>query len=347
MKTIGIPRGLFYYYYYPLWKTFFSFLGFSVVTSSATNRRIMDAGILTAVDEACLPVKVYFGHVRELCRDGVDYLFVPRLVSIEPRSYICPKLMGVPDMLKAQVPDLRLLLEPKIDMSKRERDIVTAIREMEKVLGCKPGQAEAAYHAGQKEQRRFNDLTRRGYLFEEALKIWETGSLPLENETTDSEQEGVKLRIGVLGHGYSLYDKVISLDILGRLRKIGVEIVTLEMLARQEVEACAATLPKRMFWTLGRKLIGAALKMENDETIDGIVYLACFGCGPDSLVGQIIERRVKKTPFMLLTVDEHTGQAGMITRLEAFCDMLQRRKKRREGYLPPHGQSLGIGQISL
>lgn len=77
--------------------------------------------------------------------------------------------------------------------------------------------------------------------------------------------------------------------------------------------------------------------MDSDETIDGIIYLACFGCGPDSLVGQIIQRRVRKTPFMLVTVDEHTGEAGLVTRLEAFCDMIWRRKQVNESHLSPHG----------
>ncbi|NSW82314.1 MAG: hypothetical protein HPY90_03420 [Syntrophothermus sp.] len=337
MQTVGIPRGLFYYYYFPLWKTFFLSLGYRVVTSPATNRRVMDEGILTAVDEACLPVKVYFGHVRELCRKEVDYLFVPRLVSVEPRSYICPKLMGIPDMLKAQVPDLPLLIEPKIDMSKRERDILVSIYQVGKLLNCKPKQVEAAYRAGQEEQRRFNRLTRQGYSPDEALQAWETGDIVGKNND-DAESAGrEKLRIGVLGHGYSLYDKVISLNVLNRLKSMKVEIVTLEMLPGQEIEAHAATLPKRMFWTLGRKLIGGALKMDSDETIDGIIYLACFGCGPDSLVGQIIQRRVRKTPFMLVTVDEHTGEAGLVTRLEAFCDMIWRRKQVNESHLSPHG----------
>jgi len=57
------------------------------------------------------------------------------------------------------------------------------------------------------------------------------------------------------------------------------------------------------------------------EDIDGIIYLMSFGCGVDSFVCDLIERRVRKTkdvPFIILTLDEHSGQAGMDTRLEAF-----------------------------
>lgn len=44
------------------------------------------------------------------------------------------------------------------------------------------------------------------------------------------------------------------------------------------------------------------------------------------MIGEMISRKVYRKPFMMLTIDEHTGEAGLVTRLEAFCDMLQRKK---------------------
>ena len=88
MKRVGIPHGLFYYYYYPLWKTFFTDLGAHVISSSESNRLTLDQGIKLAVDETCLPIKVYFGHVQELCEEYLDYLFIPRLVSVELKLYM-------------------------------------------------------------------------------------------------------------------------------------------------------------------------------------------------------------------------------------------------------------------
>src|SRR5665647_2305774 len=118
---VGIPRGLFYYYYYPLWKTFFQDLGAEVVTSAWTNRQTVEKGIESAVDENCFPIKVYYGHVRELCHQELDYIFIPRLVSVEPRSYICPKFMGLPDMIKAVLPELPPVIDITVDVSKTDR----------------------------------------------------------------------------------------------------------------------------------------------------------------------------------------------------------------------------------
>ena len=63
--------------------------------------------------------------------------------------------------------------------------------------------------------------------------------------------------------------------------------------------------------------------------IDGIVTLNAFGCGPDSLMIERITRKAKDSgkPILSLTIDEHTGEAGFITRLEAFIDMLYRKKR--------------------
>jgi predicted nucleotide-binding protein (sugar kinase/HSP70/actin superfamily) len=59
-----------------------------------------------------------------------------------------------------------------------------------------------------------------------------------------------------------------------------------------------------------------------------MIFLASFGCGLDSMVGDLLERfsfRSNRKPFMFLTIDEHSGEAGLITRLEAFMDLIEGR----------------------
>jgi predicted nucleotide-binding protein (sugar kinase/HSP70/actin superfamily) len=78
--------------------------------------------------------------------------------------------------------------------------------------------------------------------------------------------------------------------------------------------------------------------MEKKPEIDGIIYVACFACGPDSFIGEIIERKIENKPYMLLVIDEHTGEGGLNTRLEAFCDMLRRKRRQKiEDNLPAYG----------
>jgi len=98
---VGIPRALFYYQYYPLWKTFFEELDAQVVLSEHTTAKILDEGI-----KSCVPSlfarKIFYGHVMNI-KDKVDYLFIPRFTSISKKEYICPKFGGLPDMIRNSI----------------------------------------------------------------------------------------------------------------------------------------------------------------------------------------------------------------------------------------------------
>ena len=114
---IGIPRALFYYQYFPFWKTLFEVLRFEVVLSPPTNKEILEQGTKLCVDDACLPIKVYHGHIAVL-KDKVDMIFVPRVISIEPRKYICPKFLGLPDMIRNSIPDISRVLDTELNLYK-------------------------------------------------------------------------------------------------------------------------------------------------------------------------------------------------------------------------------------
>jgi len=333
---VGIPQGLFYHYYYPLWKTFFEDLGVEVVKSGRTNRRILEQGIQAAVDETCLPIKVYYGHVGELCRQKVDYIFVPRLVSVEPKSYICPKFMGIPDMLRASFKELPPLIDLIIDVSRTYDFLDKDIIKVGKLFSGSKKAISQAYEHGVRELASCRKLCADGLNISEAIDRWEGDKVSVNRD--------YDLTLGVLGHGYSLYDSMISMNLINRLRDMGCRVQVPENMDNSEIEAQAALLPKRVFWTLGRKMMGCALHMQNNPAIDGIIYMACFGCGPDSIIGELIERKVKDKPFMMITIDEHTGEAGLVTRLEAFCDMLRRRRSRDAYNLSPYGQHAYSGQ---
>ena len=65
--------------------------------------------------------------------------------------------------------------------------------------------------------------------------------------------------------------------------------------------------------------------------VDGLIYITAFGCGTDSLTAELVERTVRRRsgiPQLILNIDEHTGQAGVVTRLEAFVDMARWRRGR-------------------
>ena len=308
-KTVGIPRALYYHYYYPLWQKYLSNLGFQTIVSSPTSKQTIDWGVSLAVEGTCLPVKVYYGHVCELVEKGVDYLFIPQIISVSKREYICPKFMGLPDMVKASISKQVKLLSPTIDGRKSERQITKTYIQF--------GLQFAPWH---KVLRAYGEATKVQREYEERLK-----------RECSLEKDMARLTVGVLGHSYLLYDKTISMNLLERLTAAKIRVVTPEQFKPNLVNEHANRLPKRMFWTSGRKILGTLnylLDRRNVEQIDGVISLAAFGCGTDSLTSELVAQIARKQnlPYLLLNLDEHTGEAGLVTRIEAYLDMLERRK---------------------
>lgn len=321
---IGIPRALLYYYYYPLWKGFFNALGLEVVVSAKTTKPILNNGVKLSVDDACMPVKLFFGHVLDL-KDKADYLFIPRMVSVERKAYICPKFLGLPDMIRYNVPDLPPIIDVSVNMSRNEKNLYNAFAEVGKLFSGNPVAVRRAYKKGLEELDRFHRLNMLGFMPHETIDQMDRG---LVAQNFAPEQPG-GLTIALIGHGYNIYDTYVSMNVIEKLREMGVKVVTADNLQDRTIEEKAGELPKRLFWTLGRKMIGSAFHFMRSDRIDGIIHVASFGCGPDSFTGEIIERhlrRRKHIPFLNLTIDEHTGEAGVITRLEAFVDMIRWRR---------------------
>ena len=96
--TIGIPRALLYPRQITMWKTFFEELGMKIVVSPPTNRRILENGTKAAIDEMCLAVKIYLGHVEELA-GHCDMILVPRIVDYGIRRNMCTTFEGLPDIV--------------------------------------------------------------------------------------------------------------------------------------------------------------------------------------------------------------------------------------------------------
>lgn len=310
---IGIPRSLLYYHYFPLWETFWRQLGMEVVVSPPTNKEILDLGVIAAVPETCLPVKICYGHVLTLA-NKVDYLFIPRIISSQKGTYICPKLMGLPDMINHSGHKLPRLITPTLNARQRStswhRSHIRAAQE----LGYSRAKAEFAWRIAKHEQLLYHKKLQSGRTTVDILY------------QRCSQKPKPKYTVLLLGHPYNIFDEFVNMNLIRQLHRRGYRVITPEMVPPRLIEREADRLPKRLFWSLGRLLMGTASYYLNQESIAGIIHVVSFGCGPDSLVGELLERRVKKLskiPFLLLTLDEHTGEGGVITRLEAFLDMIE------------------------
>ena len=105
------------------------------------------------------------------------------------------------------------------------------------------------------------------------------------------------------------------------------------MLDHKVKEKAAKYQKKDSFWYFNRLIMGTAYHYlyNYPEEVDGMIQLNAFGCGPDSLIKELIDLKAKKTSkisILNINLDEHSGRAGLKTRLEAFIDLLYRKKER-------------------
>ncbi|ABB15079.1 acyl-CoA dehydratase activase-related protein [Carboxydothermus hydrogenoformans] len=324
---IGIPRGLYFYDYYPFWETFFQELGVDVVTSKPTDKETLNLGVEAAVDDACLPVKVFFGHARFL-KDRVDYLFIPRYVSEYRRTYICPKFLGLPEMiifrLKAQN-----VLSHDLTAYRKGEDFYRGVYVLGKKITPNGMKIMRAIYAAWKNQKAYLQKKYLGYQ-------------PLD--LIDGKQNYVpdlkKPLFAVVGHAYNINDRHASMDLIKKIRRFGGEVLTPDNVPFAEAVKKAGILPKKPFWSFAIKNFGGSIYLAENYPLKGIISLNSFGCGPDSIITELTGRYLRRKfslPFLNLTIDEHTGEAGLVTRLEAFWDMTVERSFAGESYLPAHG----------
>ncbi len=328
---IGIPRGLFFYEYYTLWKEFFNELGIEVVLSKPTNKKILDDGVSVCVDEACLPVKVYHGHVINL-KDKVDFLFIPKLISVHKKEYNCPKILGLPEMIMNSIENLPPIIDTKINLRKSNRELNNSVNEIAKCLDLNKKNVKNALKNSLIKYRNHRTLVSTGVVPIDAIKMYN------KLYKTSVKDNKKKMTLMVIGHSYNIYDDFLSMNLIEKLKKQNITVITPEMVNLEKVDLYASNLTKRMFWTAGRKIIGSSFYMLEENQIDGMIYISSFGCGLDSVLVDLVQRKAKKSriPFTLLTLDEHSGEAGVNTRVEAFIDMIRWRYK-DENYFSTHG----------
>lgn len=323
---VGIARGLLYYRYFPLWQTFLQELGCEVILSTPTTKEMVSQGASVAVSDLCLPMKAYFGHIVSL-KDRVDLLFVPRYISIEKDAYMCPKFLGLPDMVASTIEPLPPLIDYPINYKGRKKMTDSLFYEKVGKLLCRDSRKiREAYHLGLGRQDTFRCLQQSGVSFERAMEL---SLSPQDGITFQRGVHGNQPTIGLVGRPYYVNDPFLNKDISRKLMARGYNVMTTDYVTQAEVNRQSIKLSKRVYWSFGKEMVGSALHFAEDPEVKGIINLASFGCGQDSFNWEIVSHHVKRmgnTPVLSLIFDEHWTDGGLNTRLEAFLDVIGRKK---------------------
>jgi hypothetical protein len=232
-------------------------------------------------------------------------------------------------MLRATMGDLPPMIAPDVDLSEGARSFWALALQVGKTITLNPllirdaGLAALRAYNQTSAQLQSGQLTPSGFVPSQPHTHAGSAGPP---PPPDASSSG--LTIAVVGHPYILHDPFINHNLLVRLARLGVNVLTPERLVRG---------PRDSYWVFEHELVGAAESAVARARVDGVLAVLAFGCGPDGVMVEQVQQTATsaQVPIATLTIDEHGGEAGLVTRLEAFVDMLVRRS-RRDGRIPGH-----------
>lgn len=336
-------------------RSIFEELSVSYVIPPVSSERTLSLGVAHSPEQICLPFKLTLGNFLEALEAGADTLlfteargvcrlgqyfllqkevfkdlgYAPDCLSLKEHSfkafYSLLKTLSPKSSLWRIISALRFGLA-KLGALDRLEKLSHRIRPREKEIGT----TTAIYRKGIKAVDNASTMAE--------LKQVErnyTGDL-LSIETNGAEP----LKIGVMGEFFVVLDSFSNLDVELELGKLGCEVRRTLWLSKwanftlflnpfhitdtNELHRAAMPYLKRDIGGDGWESVGE--RVLRTGQYDGLVHLFPFSCLPETVARNIMVPMRDKIPVLHVSLDEQTGRAGLITRLEAFTDLLKRKK---------------------
>lgn len=333
---LGIPRSLYFFKYFPLWEGMLTSLGCEIIVSPETNNDILTAGSSQSANELCVPVKIHYGHVNYLSdhHPDIDYLFVPRLISGSEKHYYCPKFIVLPDATRHAAVSTLPVLEWTVNV--RDCSMMQSTIDLGEKLGKTTEESRRAHEIGCTRLREFHELVEGGMFVLEALyHMYPFERYPMYNikkrnrAKPNKDYENTPISLMVLGHPYNTHEPLINHGLLDILHANCVKVITVEN-APREIFSKRVEIDDKLcnFWDNEAELMQLSDHVINNDAIDGGIFLISFACGPDSFIQEVVMQNfdAMDKPFIDITLDEHSGESHITTRVESFIDMIRRKK---------------------
>jgi predicted CoA-substrate-specific enzyme activase len=308
---IGIPYIFFFHDYLPFWSTLLWELGFEVIVSPKTNKQVVNLGVENVISEACFPIKVAHGHIKWLKDADVDAIFIPSFININHnadeynRGLSCPYVQTIPYVSKAAMPGMKIIT-PVVDFG----------------LG--------AGYLKKELKRALSEYNVRGRDIERAIGIAQSAQDEFQKAIKEKGKELSRINsptIVIIGRAYNAFDSGVNLEIPKKLSHINIVSIPMDMLPLDN-ERLEDKWPN-MYWRSGQRILRAARIVRNTPNLYAI-YIGNFSCGPDSFILKYFKEEMEGKPFLHIEIDEHSADAGAITRCEAFLDSIEQQKDRNE-----------------
>ena len=331
--TVGIPRALNMYENYPFWHTFFTELGFSVVLSDQSTKRIYEAGIESMPSESvCYPAKLSHGHIMNLLDKDVDFIWMPcvRWERKEDDSatnhYNCPIVMSYPQALELNVDELAdpsvqymapfLPYDNKQELKRRLYELVSEVREADARAG------KGRFKGDHITRREIDDAVERAWKEDENFKaeMHRKGDEVLQ-WMEDNDRHGIV----IAGRPYH-NDPEINHAIPELVNSFGFAVLTEDAVAHK----MRPERPIRVVdqWMYHSRLYRAARFVATRNDLD-LIQLNSFGCGVDALtcdqVQEILEASGKI--YTVLKIDEVSNLGAARIRIRSLMAALDEERE--------------------
>ncbi len=316
---IGIPRVLNMYEDYPLWFTLFTKLGFRVIISDHSNRRIYEKGIESMPSESvCYPAKLVHGHIINLLEKGVKTIFYPCIMyetkefSQSDNNYNCPIVQSYSEAIKLNVDELEdktiKFMNPFLPMD--EKGMLLRILELPEFKEYKFTKKELkdAISAAFKEQAQFKqDVRDKG---EEFLKY------------IDEHKEKA---IVLAGRPYHL-DKEVNHGIDTMINSLGLAVLTEDSICHlNKLDTKLRVVDQ---WAYHSRVYRAADVVSQRPNIE-LVNLNSFGCGLDAIITDQAEEILKRNNKLYTTIkiDEINNLGAAKIRIRSLIASMNKRNE--------------------
>lgn len=336
-------------------KTFLQELGFNVITPPRITKKTLDLGVKHGPEFACLPLKINLGNFIEALDKGANIIVMGggcgpcrfgyygevQKAILKKLGYDFKMFVIEPGIMKnynnikrifGKIPYRKIYGAAKLAWVKAQA-IDKGYQLVLKNRACedKPGQVDTIY-------QNFLKTIDKIYHIEKIKKSLQE-FIENINDNCSSYKRGVELNVGIVGEIYLVLEPFVNLEIEKKLGKLGASVEKdiymtnwiLHFLHLSsdfaKIKKAASNYLKSFVGGHGLETIGNTVRYAH-RNFDGVVQLAPFTCMPEIISQSILPEVSKneKIPVLTLFFDEHSADAGLQTRLEAFIDLLIRKK---------------------
>ncbi len=352
--------------YIPL-KALFQRLGIDFVIPPVNNQHTLSLGVRHAPEGLCIPFKLTLGNLIEAAQLGADTLLMPAGNNICRLGYYAKiqekilhdlghshaevigvgisehKLLGLLKIIKHLANDApwpRIISAFRFGLSKLNAlDRIERVVQKVRAVELAKGTANQLFAKAIVAIDRADDYN--------ALKKVQADCIGQLNQVT-KDLQAQPLVVGVIGEFYVVLEPFSNFDVESELGKLGVEVrrtvftsewtnfsLFLNPLGINEKDRIhRAALPylKRDIGGDGWESVGE--KVLHANGYDGLVHLAPFTCMPEIVAQNIMPRTRESIPVLTILCDEQITKTGMLTRLEAFVDLLERKRQAKNKRQP-------------